>query len=100
MALRNGDPKAHGGHGVLKAVTKVYDIIAPKVERLEPWRQAEIDKLMSETDGTPYMAKLGANAILGVSEAVAVAAAEASGLPRYAYPGGVGVVRLPIPMIH
>jgi enolase len=100
VELRDGDPKAHGGKGVLKAVANVNEIIAPEVEGLEPWRQAEIDHLMMELDGTPNKAKLGANAILGVSEAVAVAAAKASGLPLYAYLGGIGAVRLPIPMIN
>ncbi len=100
VELRDGDPKAHGGKGVLKAVANVNEVIAPKVIGLEPWRQAEIDRLMIELDGTPNKAKLGANAILGVSEAVAVAAAKAFGLPLYAYLGGIGAVRLPVPMIN
>jgi enolase len=100
VELRDGDPGVHGGKGVLKAVANVNDIIAPAVEGLEPWRQAEIDRLMIELDGTPNKSKLGANAILGVSEAVAVAAARSAGLPLYAYLGGIGAVRLPIPMIN
>ncbi|MBS1212758.1 MAG: eno [Proteobacteria bacterium] len=100
VELRDGDPKVHGGKGVLKAVANVNDIIAPAVIGLESWRQAEIDRLMIELDGTPNKARLGANAILGVSEAAAVAAAKASGLPLYTYLGGIGAVRLPIPMIN
>jgi enolase len=100
VELRDGDPKVHGGKGVLKAVANVNEVIAPVVRGLEPWRQAEVDRLMIELDDTPNKAKLGANAILGVSEAVAVAAAKASGLPLYAYLGGIGAVRLPIPMIN
>ena len=100
VELRDEDPKAHHGKGVLKAVAHVNEIIAPAVKGLEPWRQAEIDRLMIELDGTPNKARLGANAILGVSQAVAVAAAKAAHLPLYAYLGGVGAVRLPIPMIN
>lgn len=100
VELRDGDPKNHNGKSVLKAVANVNDIIAPAVIGMEPWRQAEIDRLMIELDGTPNKAKLGANAILGVSEAVAVAAAQSVGLPLYAYLGGVGSVRLPVPMIN
>jgi enolase len=100
VELRDGDSKAHGGKGVLKAVSNVNEIIAPAVKGLEPWRQAEIDHLMIDLDGTPNKAKLGANAILGVSEAVVAAAAKVSGLPLYAYLGGIGAVRLPIPMIN
>lgn len=100
VELRDGDAKVHGGKGVLKAVANVNDIIAPAVEGLEAWRQAEIDRLMIELDGTPNKSKLGANAILGVSEAIAVAAARSADLPLYAYLGGIGAVRLPIPMIN
>ncbi|MDF9393869.1 phosphopyruvate hydratase [Methylococcus capsulatus] len=100
VELRDGDPNAHGGQGVLKAVRNVNDVIAPAVIGLEPWRQGEIDSLMIELDGTANKEKLGANAILGVSEAVAVAAAKSAGLPLYAYLGGAGQARLPIPMIN
>ncbi|MGI2324203.1 MULTISPECIES: phosphopyruvate hydratase [Methylococcus] len=100
VELRDGDPKAHGGKGVLKAVSNVNDVIAPAVMGLEPWRQAEIDRLMIELDGTANKERLGANAILGVSEAVAAAAAKSAGLPLYAYLGGAGQARLPIPMIN
>jgi len=100
VELRDGDPKNHNGKSVLKAVANVNDIIAPAVTGMEPWRQAEIDQLMIALDGTANKANLGANAILGVSEAVAVAAAKSLGLPLYAYLGGVGSVRLPVPMIN
>jgi enolase len=100
VELRDGDSKVHHGKGVLKAVAHVNDAIAPAVMGMEPWRQAEIDRLMIELDGTPNKARLGANAILGVSQAVAVAAARAAGLPLYAYLGGIGAVRLPVPMIN
>lgn len=100
VELRDGDPQVHGGKGVLKAVAHVNEVIAPAVVGREPWRQAEIDRLMIELDGTPNKARLGANAILGVSQAVAAAAAKAARLPLYAYLGGVGAVHLPVPMIN
>ena len=85
---------------MLKAVANVNEAIAPKLIGLEPHRQAEIDRLMIELDGTPNKAKLGANAILGVSMAAARAAAMNAGLPLYAYLGGPGAVRLPVPMMN
>ncbi len=100
VELRDGDKKRYCGKGVLKAVKNVNDLIAPKLIGMEPNRQAEIDRLMVELDGTPNKAKLGANAILGVSMAVARAAAQASGIPLYQYLGGPGSVRLPIPMMN
>jgi enolase len=100
MELRDGDKKRYGGKGVLKAVANVNTVIAPRLTGLEPSRQAEIDCLMIETDGTPNKARLGANAMLGVSMAVARAAALASNLPLYAYLGGPGAVRLPAPMMN
>ncbi|QJD30569.1 phosphopyruvate hydratase [Methylococcus geothermalis] len=100
VELRDDDPKAHGGKGVLKAVSNVNNVIAPAITGLEPWRQAEIDRLMIELDGTANKERLGANAILGVSEAVAAAAAKSAGLPLYAYLGGASQARLPIPMIN
>jgi enolase len=78
----------------------VNDDIAPKLIGKDPTRQAEIDRLMIDLDGTPTKSKLGANAILGVSMAVARAAAMAAGLPLYAYLGGTGAVRLPVPMMN
>ena len=100
LELRDGDKKRYGGKGVLKAVANVNDTIAPKLVGLDPARQAEIDRLMIDLDGTPTKSKLGANAILGVSMAVARAAAMAAGLPLYAYLGGTGAVRLPVPMMN
>jgi enolase len=78
--LRDGDEKRYGGKGVRKAVANVNEIIAPAVIGMDASRQAEIDKLMIKLDGTNKKTKLGANAILGVSMAVARAAAEQSGL--------------------
>jgi len=100
VELRDGDKKRYGGKGVLKAVANVNDVIAPKLIGMNPAHQSRIDRLMIELDGTPNKGKLGANAILGVSMAVARAAAEASGLPLYAYLGGAGAVRLPVPMMN
>ena len=100
VELRDGDKQRYGGKGVRKAVQNVNEIIAPKLAGLDPSRQAVIDRLMIELDGTPNKGKLGANAILGVSMAVARAASEASSLPLYAYLGGAGAVRLPVPMMN
>ena len=100
IELRDGDKKRYGGKGVLKAVANVNKLIAPKLAGMDPSRQAEIDCQMLELDGTPNKAKLGANAILGVSMAVARAASMASGLPLYAYLGGPGAVILPAPMMN
>ena len=100
VELRDQDKSRYGGKGALKAVGNVTDIIGPKLIGLEPNRQAEIDELMIELDGTPNKAKLGANAILGVSMAVARAAALDAGTPLYAYLGGAGAKRLPVPMMN
>ena len=100
VELRDGDKKRYGGKGVLKAVGNVNKIIAPKLAGMEPSRQAEIDYRMIELDGTPNKGKLGANAILGVSMAVARAASLDAGLPLYAYLGGPGAVILPVPMMN
>ncbi len=100
VELRDGDAGRFGGKGVLKAVANVTDAIAPALKGFDPTRQAEIDKLMIELDGTPNKAKLGANAILGVSMAVARAGAAVSKLPLYAYLGGVSATRLPMPMMN
>jgi enolase len=100
LELRDGDKKRYGGKGVLKAVANVNQAIAPKLVGIDPARQAEIDRMMIALDGTPTKAKLGANAILGVSMAVTRAAAMAAGLPLYAYLGGTGAVRLPVPMMN
>ena len=100
VELRDGDAARYGGKGVLKAVANVNEIIAPRLIGLEPHRQAEIDGLMLALDGTPNKARLGANAILGVSMAAARAAAQAARLPLYAYLGGPGATRLPVPMMN
>ncbi len=98
--LRDDDKKKWGGKGVSKAVDNVNTKIAPELIGLDPRDQEAIDHLMIELDGTPNKAKLGANAILGVSMAVAKAAAEASGLPLYRYLGGPGARTLPVPMMN
>ena len=100
LELRDGDKKRFGGKGVLKAVANVNETIAPKLKGLDPSHQGEIDRLMLDLDGTPGKSKLGANAILGVSMAVARAAAKAAHLPLYAYLGGAGACRLPVPMMN
>jgi enolase len=100
VELRDGDKKRYGGKGVLKAVAHVNEVIAPKIIGMDPVGQAEIDLLMVELDGTPNKGKLGANAILGVSMAVARAAAIATGLPLYTYLGGAGAKRVPVPMMN
>jgi enolase len=100
VELRDGDKFRYGGKGVLKAVRNVNEIIGPKTEGMDPSRQAEIDYMMIKLDGTPNKSELGANAILGVSMAVAKAAAQAAGLPLYSYLGGIGALRLPVPMMN
>ena len=100
VELRDGDAKRYGGKGVLKAVANVNDVLGPRLVGHDPTRQAEIDHLMIELDGTPNKARLGANAILGVSMAVARAAAQACRLPLYQYLGGPGATRLPVPMMN
>src|SRR2546421_1973365 len=98
--LRDGDKKSYLGKGVLNAVENVNNKIAPELIGLDPRDQEAIDQLMVELDGTPNKAKLGANAILGVSMAVAKAAAEASRLPLYRYLGGSAARTLPVPMMN
>jgi enolase len=100
VELRDGDQSRYGGKGVRKAVANVNAIIAPKLIGQDPSRQVEIDALLLALDGTPNKAKLGANAILGVSMAVARAAALEANLPLYAYLGGPGATRLPVPMMN
>jgi len=100
VELRDGDKTRYGGKGVLKAVANVNQTIGPRLRGMDPGRQAEIDRLMIELDGTPNKGQLGANALLGVSQAVARAAALAADLPLYAYLGGPGAVRLPVPMMN
>ncbi|MCX6538354.1 MAG: phosphopyruvate hydratase [Acidobacteria bacterium] len=100
VELRDGDKKRYRGNGVLKAVEHVKTIIAPRLEGIDATHQREIDVIMKELDGTPNKGNLGANAILGVSMAVARAAAAACDLPLYAYIGGAGAARLPVPMMN
>ncbi len=100
VELRDGDQSRYGGKGVRKAVENIEKILAPALKGMDPRRQAEIDYRMIELDGTENKAKLGANAMLGISQAAARAAAQACGLPLYAYLGGVGAVRLPVPMMN
>src|SRR4051812_37996795 len=100
VELRDEDKKKWLGKGTSKAVDNVNSKIAPELIGLDPRDQEAIDNLMIELDGTPNKAKLGANAILGVSMAVAKAAAEASGLPLYRYLGGPGAKTLPVPMMN
>ena len=100
VELRDGDRGRYGGKGVLKAIANVNDIIAPRLIGLDPCAQTRLDRMMCDLDGTATKSKLGANAILGVSQAVARAAAEARHMPLYAYLGGVGARRLPVPMMN
>ncbi len=100
VELRDGDRARYGGKGVRKAVAHVNETIAPRLAGLDPSQQSLIDRLMIELDGTPNKAKLGANAMLGVSQAVARAAAQSSGLPLYQYLGGAGARRLPTPQMN
>ncbi len=100
VELRDGDAARYGGKGVLKAVENVNRIIGPTLVGRDPRAQAELDGEMIELDGTDNKSRLGANAILGVSQAVAQAAAESCGLPLYAYLGGSGAIHLPVPMMN
>lgn len=98
--LRDGDKNVYLGNGVRKAVENVNSILAEELEGFDASEQAQIDKLMIELDGTPNKSKLGANAILGVSLAVAKAAAESHMMPLYKYLGGVRASLLPTPMMN
>ena len=100
LELRDGDAKRFGGKGVLKAVGHVNGVINNTLKGHDACQQAAIDKALVDLDGTPNKAKLGANAILGVSLAVARAAALAADLPLYRYLGGPDAVRLPVPMLN
>jgi enolase len=100
IELRDGDKSRYGGKGVLKAVEAVNGVIAEALVGEYAINQIAIDKIMIELDGTPNKGKLGANAILGASLAVARAAAESVGLPLYAYLGGVHAHTLPVPMMN
>ncbi|MBK8134353.1 MAG: phosphopyruvate hydratase [Anaerolineae bacterium] len=100
LELRDGDNKRFGGKGVLKAVQAVNSSISELLVGKDPFNQVAVDKAMIDLDGTPTKKNLGANAILGVSMAVAHAAASSSGLPLYAYLGGVHAHVLPVPMMN
>ena len=100
VELRDGDKKRYLGKGTLNAVKNVNEIIAPEVCGLDPFQQEAVDKAMIELDGTENKSKLGANAILGVSMAVAKAAAASAGLPLYRYLGGNNANILPVPMMN
>jgi len=100
VELRDGDKGRYLGKGVRKAVSNVNDVIAPELLDMDALDQAALDRVMIELDGTPNKAKLGANAILGVSLAAARAAANAVELPLYSYIGGVNARTLPVPMMN
>ena len=100
VELRDGDRSVYQGKGVLKALANIRDVIAPAVEGMSALDQAAIDERMITLDGTPDKGKLGANAILGVSLAVAHAAAASEGLPLYRYLGGEDACVLPVPMMN
>ena len=100
VELRDGDARRYKGKGVIQAVENVNDAIADALIGLDATRQIEIDELLMRLDGTPNKGKLGANAILGVSMAVAKAAANYVGLPLYQYLGGTNAHELPVPMMN
>ena len=100
LELRDGDKKRYSGKGVLKAVENVNNVIAPALKGMPVCQQRNIDYKMLELDGTPTKSKLGANAILGVSLAVAHTAAKAFGMPLYRYIGGTNTYVLPVPMMN
>jgi enolase len=100
LELRDGDKGRYLGKGVRKAVANVIDVIGPAVVGLDASDQAGLDARMIELDGTPTKAKLGANAILGVSLAAAKAAAKAHEVPLYRHVGGVGARTLPVPLMN
>jgi len=100
VELRDGDKARYGGKGVTKAVANVNEVLAPELVGTDALDQAGIDTRMCQLDGTPTKANLGANAILGVSLAVAKAAANALGLPLYRYIGGTNARVLPVPMMN
>jgi enolase len=100
LELRDGDPKRFGGRGVLRAVTNVNEVIAPALEGLDAYDQREIDRTLLELDGTADKSNLGANAVLGVSLALAHAAADSLGLPLYRALGGPNAHVLPLPLMN
>ena len=100
VELRDGDKSRYGGKGVLNAVANVHDAISDAIIGLDATDQTTLDEVMIALDGTPNKAKLGANAILGVSLAVAKAAANALDQPLYRYLGGISARTLPVPMMN
>ncbi len=100
VELRDGDAKRYGGKGVTKAVANVNDTLGPALEGFDATAQREIDRKLLALDGTPNKAKLGANALLGVSLATAKAAASSVGLPLYRYLGGPSAATLPVPLMN
>lgn len=100
LELRDGNPRRYAGKGVLKAVENVNTIIAPELVGMSALNQREIDRALLDLDGTPNKSKLGANAILGVSLAVAKAAADYLQIPLYKYIGGANAYVLPVPMMN
>ena len=100
VELRDGDPHRYFGKGVRTAVANVNDVIAPQLHGFDWTEQARVDELLCQLDGTPNKGRLGANAILGVSQAIARAAAQSRGVPLYAYLGRPGARRLPVPMMN
>src|SRR5690606_10877822 len=100
VELRDGDKKRYGGKGVLDAVENVNNRLADELLGFDALDQVAIDEYMVSLDATPNKGNLGANAILGVSLAIARAAAEALGIPLYRYLGGVGARTLPVPMMN
>src|SRR5690554_448934 len=100
VELRDEDKNVYMGKGVLKAVANVNDVIAPELLGYDIFDQSQIDQIMISLDGTKNKSKLGANAILGVSLAVAKAAALEAGMPLYRYVGGVSANTLPVPMMN
>ena len=100
LELRDGDKRRYGGKGVTKAVVNINERIAPVLHGCNVYNQRELDKLMLELDGTPTKRNLGANAMLGVSLALARAAAKSCGMPLYRYIGGANAHVLPVPMMN
>lgn len=100
VELRDDDANVYVGKGVLKAVSNVNELIFPELVGISVYEQSMLDKIMLELDGTSNKGRLGANAILGVSLAVAKAAAQEAGMPLYRYVGGVGANTLPVPMMN
>ena len=100
VELRDGDKSVYMGKGVLKAVENVNTIINEALQGEDVFDQKRLDHIMIDLDGTPNKSKLGANAILGTSLAIARAAAQEAGLSLYQYIGGVGAVTMPVPMMN